>query len=445
MMSFQFLRLGFALFISASLALPLSSCRNREKTSRDGEKTDAQADTTALNRNFIAQSHSSEVSISKVTFFIENSGSMLGYVKQANNYIDAIVSLAYAPEFDKANKEFYFINGTSSKGKNSQVFTSLIGTDADVLKSNLNPNSFQKYGDPRYSDLTRMFEIALGYATGNSISILVSDCIYDVGAESNPLMALKVETEKTKKVFRERLATDDIQTILIKAESDFSGNYYFASKKGSVALNQKRPFYILIFGSSKLLNKYFTEDILTKQVSGYISMVRFMKIDSSQVSYQPTAQNRKGSFRFDYSNKNILTDIEKDRNDSFQFSIAVDYLSLPFPNSYYENKENYVINLSEYNIVEIQRPSESIPEVPFTPSHLITVGTNSNPFGNLEVSLIYKTPSWIEATTINDDSTIVGDTTHTFGFKYLIDAIAEAYLYYNKQQHLATFKIQISD
>jgi len=170
MMSFQFLRLGFALFISASLALPLSSCGNREKNSRDGEKTDAQADTTALNRDFIAQSHSSEVPISKVTFFIENSGSMLGYVKQANNYINAIVSLAYAPEFDKANKEFYFINGTSSKGKDSQVFTSLIGTDADVLKSNLNPNGFQKYGDPRYSDLTRMFEIALGYATGNSIN-----------------------------------------------------------------------------------------------------------------------------------------------------------------------------------------------------------------------------------------------------------------------------------
>ena len=442
-MCFQFSRSVIALTIIVLAALSLSSCGNRER--RGEEKTDAQADTTTLNRDFIAQSHSSEVPISKVTFFIENSGSMLGYVKQANNYINAIVSLAYAPEFDKANKEFYFINGTSSKGKDSQVFTSLIGTDADVLKSNLNPNGFQKYGDPRYSDLTRMFEIALGYATGNSISILVSDCIYDVGTESNPLMALKVETEKTKKVFRERLATDDIQTILIKAESDFSGNYYFASKKGSVALNQKRPFYILIFGNSKLLNKYFTEDILTKQVSGYISMVRFMKIDSSQVSYQATAQNRKGSFRFDYSNKNILTSVEKDRNDFFQFSIAVDYSSLPFPNSYYENKENYVINLSEYNIVEIQRPSESIPEVPFTPSHLITVGTNSNPFGNLEVSLIYKTPSWIEATTINDDSTIVGDTTHTFGFKYLIDAIAEAYLYYNKQQHLATFKIQISD
>jgi hypothetical protein len=433
-----------ALFVFASMALLLCSCGSKEE--RRG-KANPQAD-VAANPDSLAHdtSHSGKLSISKVTFFIENSGSMLGYVKKANHYISSLVSLSYSPEFDNANKEFYFINGTSSKNKNSQVQLSFIGTDADVLKSHLNPDSFRKYGDPRYSDLTRMFEKALEYTSETAISVLVSDCIYDVGEESNPLMALKVEIEKTKKVFRDRLVTDDIQTILIKAESDFSGNYYFSSRKGSVVLNQKRPFYILIFGSSKLLNKYFTEDVLSKRVSGYISMVRFMKIDGVKIPYQVTSQNKRGSFRFDHSDKNKLTEVAKDRNrQDFQFSIAVDYSSLPFPDDYYKNPENYTVSLSEYKIVDIQNSSGTMPEVQFTPSHLIIVRTSSNPFGNLEVSLDYKTPIWVEETNIDDDSTITGDTTHTFSFKYLTDAIAEAYKYHNKQQHLTTFNIQISN
>jgi len=382
--------------------------------------------------------------ISKVTFFIENSGSMLGYVKKANDYKNAIVALSYFPEFDNSKKEFYFINGTSNQSKKSNISLNLIGSDPDLLKDNLNQSSFNKNGDPRYSDLTRMFEKALSCAKSGEISILVSDCIYDVGEESDPLTALKIETEKTKKVFRDRLTSENIQTIIIKAESQFEGNYCFASKKGTQNLNQKRPYYILIFGDSKLLNKHFTEENISKKIAGYVSMARFMKIDNIKIPYQATNQNSKGIFRFDKTNKNKLINAEKDRNgQGFQFSIAVDYSSLPFPDAYYKAKDNYTPS-GTFKIVDIYTSTKKIPEVTnFNPSHLITIHTLSSPYGNMEITLKYLIPTWISETNTDNESGIVGETKHTFGFKYLSDAITEAYQYKNKQLNISSFKFEI--
>ena len=56
------------------------------------------------------------------------------------------------------------------------------GNDPEVFKNRLNQKSFN-IGDVRFSDLNRMFEIALDSAKGNQISVLVSDCVYDVGEE----------------------------------------------------------------------------------------------------------------------------------------------------------------------------------------------------------------------------------------------------------------------
>lgn len=444
------------LSVSSLMTLVFFSCGNRDerlgrnKNPQQIEKptVDVVLNTSGYGKSFNGNNSSNTTSqqqtISKVTFFIENSGSMLGYVKKANDYKNAIASLSYFPEFDNSKKEFYFINGKSNLSMKSTISLNFIGTDPDLLKNNLNQNSFNKFGDPRYSDLTRMFEKALSCAKRGEISILVSDCIYDVGEELDPLTALKIETEKTKKVFRDRLTTENIQTIIIKAESQFDGNYFFASKKGTQKLSQKRPYYILIFGDSKLLNKHFSEDNISKKIAGYISMARFMKIDNINIPYQATNHNSKGTFKFDKTNKNKLINAEKDRNgQGFQFSIAVDYSSLPFPDTYYKAVENYSPS-GTYEIVNINTLTKRISEViNFSPSHLITMKTSSSPYGNIELRLNYIIPKWITETNSDNDFDILGDSIHTFGFKYLSDAITEAYQYKNKQVNLSTFKFEI--
>ena len=93
---------------------------------------------------------------------------MFGYINQANEFKNSLVGMAYLPEFDKADKRFYFINGTSSPLRNSGIQINYVRA---MIPRYSRTGSIQKsfnVGDVRFSDLNRMFEIALDSAKGRS-------------------------------------------------------------------------------------------------------------------------------------------------------------------------------------------------------------------------------------------------------------------------------------
>jgi hypothetical protein len=378
-----------------------------------------------------------EIKISKAIFFIENSGSMFGYVKQANEFISTLVGLSYMPVFDNVHKSFYFING-----KNPNICTEYIGNDPECLKNKLNVTSFHE-GNIQNSDLNKMFETALDSAKNNNISAIISDCIYDVGNEINPLTALKIETQKTQQIFRERIEKDNVETVIIKAYSKFTGDYCFGSKNGSVNINQTRPFYIIFFGKSAILNKYITDNNLNAKIEGQHEIARFLKMDNQIIPYQAIyTPSNKGFFKPDYSDNTKLLKAEADRHGAgFQFSIAVDFSSLPFSDSYLNSLNNYKSNLS-YSILKIETVKMKIKEVTiFVPTHIITVYTSKNPCGNLEIDLKNVMPSWITKSNIDSENQI--DSSHTFGFKSLINAISEGYYTLDKDKNITSLKFDI--
>jgi hypothetical protein len=91
-------------------------------------------------------------------------------------------------------------------------------------------------------------------------------------------------------------------------------------------------------------------------------------------------------------------------------------------------------------LLKLKKLPKKIPGVEGT--HIITVFTDKNPVGNLEIVLKNLTPGWVMETDTDTEDDI--DSLHTFGFKQLIDAIGEAYEYKNSGKNPATFKILIS-
>jgi hypothetical protein len=382
--------------------------------------------------------------ISKVVFYLENSGSMFGYISNITEYVEDISELSEKPDFvaEKIKREFYFINGANKQGQSFCVTP--IGSNPAVFKSKLNRNGFN-CGNTKTSDLNSMFQVALAKAQDDIISILISDAIYDIKQPQSSLNVLATEGRETRSKFITRLENGDLQTLMIKLKSRFDGYYYYSSTKGQKEIHQFRPFYIWIFGKSELLNNYFSEEYISKYLKGYDNYARFLIINENSILYQIVPSlNRKGNFALDRKVKNKIIDAKKDRNgQGFQFTIAVDYSSLPFSDNYLTSIANYHIN-SNYKIVAIQKVSKKIHEVTaFNPTYTITVYTDKNPYGNLEISLQYGAPSWIAETDVDNENNI--DEIHTFGFKYLTDAISEAYSYKNRDKKLATFKIEISN
>lgn len=379
--------------------------------------------------------------LKKVTFYLENSGSMFGYVNGSTEYVEVVSELSQKLDWtkDNINTDFYFVNGDNELTN--------VGNNSSSLKNKLNITDYN-CGNIKTSNLTEMFNSALNIAGGENISILISDGIYDVGDKTNPISALQMEVKGTSNKFVSRLKKSNIQTLMIKLTSDFSGSYCFGVKSGSEQINQKRPYYIWIFGESSLLNKYFADEYIVNKLKGYENLVRFSKIDTSKILYQATSTDKIGDFSFDKCDENVLNDAEKDRNNKgFQFTIAVDFSLLPCSEKYLTDTANYYCT-NKYSIVSVKPynpAAKKIYGLSFIPTHLIKVHTKFNPCGTLTVSLKNSIPAWIDKTSTDSDSNILGDTVHTFGFKYLTNAISDAYEYMFKQTYIVNLEITITN
>ncbi|MBZ9787604.1 hypothetical protein LB456_09065 [Psychroflexus sp. CAK57W] len=377
--------------------------------------------------------------IAKAVFFIENSASMFGYVNGFTEYVDVISDLSEKQRFalENTDREFFFVNG----GKEIQINN--IGNDPILLKDQLNPKGFD-IGDVSKSNLNSMLQLAMGKAKKDTISILISDGLYDIGKTEAPLNALSTKGKETRSRFIERLSEGDLQTIILKMNSRFKGNYYPVTG-GIKQLSQNRPYYIWIFGRTKLLNEYFP-NTYNKSLSGFQDSARFLKIEELEVPYEISTHEKRGAFKTDIKNKNILTDIEKDRNtNDFQFSIAVDFSDIPFSESYLTSTQNYSTSNSNYEIAKVSKVNNlKLYGLKIEPTHLVFLKSDKNPFGALKVSLQNNIPNWIEETAIDNEDNIKGDTKHTFGFKFLTDGIFEAYEYINNEESVVSFNVQLN-
>lgn len=427
------MRLHYCLIFSLLIFFTSCKCRSERLNSSETNEQTEEKTIPGIKKNKIQ----TERKIGKVVFYLENSESMCGYVCGYTNFVDVISDLAEKPEFVEQNiqRQFYFVNG-------KDIEINHLGNSATILKTKLNNFEYRKYGDIRFSNLNSMFQIALETALNDTIAILVSDAIYDVGYQSTG-SSLITEGKETRTKFIKRLTNGDIQTIVIKLNSHFSGKY-FPVGGGTVRLTQSRPYYVWIFGDSELLNKYFTEEYI-KSLEGFSDVARFLKISELKVPYQVTAHKQVGNFKFDKKNKNKLISVKKDRNEKgFHFTLAVDYSELPFSDSYLTSLSNYTCNNSNFSVIAVSGIGNiKLYGLNFSPTHLITVGTNRSPLCQLNISLKNTVPKWIEDTNIDDETNIIGDTTHTFGFKFLTNALCEAYQYKNKESNIVTFKIEL--
>ncbi len=413
-----------------------TGCNNRSERlneTKTKEKSNTEEQNTLNN-----DSDNSERKISKAVFFIENSESMFGYVSGFTEYVDVISELAEKPKFaeEKTQREFYFINGGDI------LKVTPIGNNPAVLKKKLNTTGFN-CGDKTKSNLNSMFQKALEKARKDTISILISDAIYDLGKPNAPMNALATEGRETRSRFIERLGDGDLQTIMIKLYSHFDGNY-FPVNGGRIPIKQTRPYYIWIFGETELLNRYFPEEYI-KSLKGYADMARFIKFDELNIPYQAVSQNIIGRFKFDKISKNKLKDVKSDRNgQGFQFSFATDFSSLPYSDSYFQTTNNYSCSDDNYAVTSVTKIKKKAYEITsFIPTHMITASTQNNPYCELNISLKNVVPIWIVNTNSDDESNIKSDTTQTFGFKFLTNAISEAYSYKNKEKNITNFTFEI--
>ncbi|RTY67060.1 hypothetical protein [Flavobacterium sp. LB2P53] len=374
-----------------------------------------------------------------VNVYIENSGSMNGYVQGNTQFKGAIrdllVMLKY--HYDEKNLKINFIN--------SAIYpTNIEGNIVNFSKS-LNAKTF-KVGDTYSSNLNNIFKQILTKTSQNTISILVSDCIYSIqGNKTEDL--LSDQKSLTKDAFLTKFKNKEpLATTIVKLNSSFNGTYYDKDNKKTQLNNISRPYYMSIIGSEKAMMKFNSNIELSKnKVEGFENKYNLTLKDYSKEVYYSVINTKEdsGSYKPDreYKNNGAVqgikdVDINSRNSSSFIFSVALDLSKVPIEDSYIFDKSNYSIREGDFKIKGIfkfdkkQLGSSSInmlSKAKAAPTHYIVFESTKPNLTNLTFTINKQIPQWVYTTSTNDDSNILKSPNSTFGIKYLIEGISEAY------------------
>ena len=153
----------------------------------------------------------------KLKVYIENSGSMDGYMCEGSELKDAVYDYISSLNSYASSTNLFYIN--------SQVVP--FHGEIQTFIRDLNPTSFRTVsGNRTNSDLGDMLQKVIAETDKNTVSVFVSDCILDVpqGDARDYFVNRQIDL---KNAFLKKVVHDkNFGVEILQLESRFSGKYY---------------------------------------------------------------------------------------------------------------------------------------------------------------------------------------------------------------------------
>ena len=348
----------------------------------------------------------------KVNLYVENSGSMDGYVKP-NHSVFRLSLHAFLNEIDSDSVNFEsltvgYINDTIPYQKPVTSFL-----DVQDFTTNLTVLSFHhNVGNRTTTTFSNIFDALLKVTDNKTVNILVSDFVTD---EVPAMMESNI-----KSVFKKHLNSNtDLAVCVYQLYSQFEGKYYYpGASVRSENINAARPFYIWIIGDVRQVEKL--RDFKPQQVVNELVMLKGGKtVDYAVI---------KGSGNFKLHTDKIKTkthvrDLMKDgRTGKASFAIYANLSEFMLDENYLTNVENYSISPITYKC-KVSVPAK----MPQGYSHKIDFENEKVVAGVMNVKILMKLPKWVSEK--NDD---VGTNVHaamdkTYALENLIQGTYDAF------------------
>lgn len=384
-----------------------------------------------------------------INVFIENSGSMDGYVRNQTDFevslSDLLVELLY--EYGKDRVHVNFINNA--------IYPSEIDEVENFTKA-LDPGKPPyKIGNRNASEINEILEMVLDSVATDKIAILFSDCIYSLKKGDDTEGALGYEKSLTKNAFLQKFRgnpTNHFSTLILKLNSQFDGIYYDKYNQGTYLEKTNRPYYIWIIGEKNRID-WLLENIQFRNLVGFD---RSYLLTGGTESYLPfftvlKETNKIGAFQQTDRTEDFVNEIcEIEYEDGvFQFSIAIDLNGLEADSDFLLSKANYALTdgFQISRIEEIDRnkltPRDRVTIDKTDVSHLITIRINQDyAIQNMELKLTKTIPDWVYNSSTLNDLDEADRKGKTFGLSYLIEGAADAYSKHYKT-NTAHFSIEL--
>lgn len=334
--------------------------------------------------------------------FIENSGSMDGYMCDGSQLKDAIYD--YISDLNRYTErtELYYINSDTIPYKGS--LTSYI--------KNLNPVSFKLAGgNTANTDLGDIVSRVLSTVNDSTVVIFVSDCILDLPNKATKKFLTACEIQIKNEVVNTMKRLPDLGIEILKLSSDFNGKYYQTDGKVVYLQDVKRPYYVWIMGDKNYLARLNSEvplALLNKY--NFEGMVAF-----STLSEVP----------FDIFNRTLSGKVVLPVGNRYEITLLADFRTTLQADEDILNITNYSFKNPKLTVGEVHRISAT--DSPYTHYVNFTLPKETPITQEFLTMAIPTMPSWIEESNDDHGTNISANLSKTTGIKYLIQGVADAY------------------
>ena len=368
-----------------------------------------------------------------IKVYVENSGSMDGYVKGVTDFENAVYSyLSDLQHADLGQKD-----SASHKNRlelnyiNSEVLTHK--SDVEEFIRKLEPATFKMRGGNRNtSDMSDILDAILNrMESPNDVSIFISDCIFSPGKRYKPqdnadeyLVAQQIGIRNHLTEYL--MDNPDLGVVVMRLISQFNGNYYNKFDEPTY-IKDNRPFYICLFGHKKQLKRIMNAIDIDRIVGSGVQNIFMLSKPDTEFDY---AISRQKGYSIDMKNpKTTITNTEVTRKGGktrFQVAINIDFSNCLLDDDYLMDPANYTISNKAYTL-EISKINTQTPAY----THVLKLNLNQPIIskGSIKITLLNKLPEWIKQYTDEDglDINALDAMEKTYGFKYLMQGIYDAY------------------
>lgn len=347
--------------------------------------------------------------------YIENSGSMDGYMCEGSELKDAVYDYISSLNSYASSTNLFYIN--------SQVVP--FHEEIQTFIRDLNPTSFRTVsGNRTNSDLADMLQKVIAGTDKNTVSVFVSDCILDVpqGDARDYFVNRQIDL---KNAFLKKVVHDkNFGVEIIQLESRFSGKYY--GTDGVTPLNNvKRPYYMWVVGDKNILAYLNRHISLSKIKHGYLNMASFTT--PSEISYDCFNRYMKDGKKFNQNKKQM--ELKSDRSGDFVFVIKADLYPTLVDDKTLTNTENFKVSNNFVKVDHVEKIEDELY------SHLITVSISDRAKASGVVIDLTpeQLPSWVKKSNDDTGSNIKTKLSKTSGIQYIIGGVSDAYNEYKSR------------
>jgi hypothetical protein len=341
---------------------------------------------------------------SKVKLYIENSGSMDGYMFAGSELKDAVYSYvgglanhADTTELYSVNSDIYRINSTLN----------------DVIYA-MSPATFHKsLGNKANTDIAQIFNMVLSQIENNSISVLITDGILDLPAGSSEFFLTK--QTQIKSIFVNYLKSNPNFSIeIFRLTSRFNGNYYYTG--GCVALtNQPRPYYMFVLGDKQTLSvakAIISNGQIQHGVDNYYAYSSYTQVPF--VVQNKKKKGKDGDFEVRLQKKEVPITVKA----NMQYTLHEDEVL--------QNSKCYTIAFGDERI-KIKSIKQLTKEPDYTHAFTITLPPEADESCVNMYFIPRPYPLWLDDANTDLSDASVATSMKTTGIKYIVEGISDAF------------------